>query len=695
MLRRFVLLIPVQSMMCSLFAVLFLTAVLPAQSEDANGGSAALRQHMDAAHRAERAGNLDEAAVQYRAFLAQALDQLAIDHAQLGDYTKTVAYFDEALALTPDALALHRDYAIAALQAGDLQRAETLARFILANPPQESGEQARAHQLLGRILLKMNRYPEAKKEMEAAIALVPNFENRYGLAVVCLEQDDESCATQIFAQMLSSLGDSPALHMQFGRAYGNSDYAPRAVAEFRTAIAEDPHMPGAHYSLAASLLWAGEDQKSTLEAEEELKKELAISPRDFLTYAALGKLAAANHRTAEAERYLQQAISLNPQNPDAYLYLGQLYFDSNRQNEAEAALRKAIQHTTDLARNRYQIQKAHFLLGRILMQQHREDQAHAEMQIAHTLANKTLSKDKNQIAGVLSGSLGQTNLSSAVTDSAATFSSAPSITDPQTASQQEDFEKRLGQAIADSYNNLGAISAGKGNYTVAYDDFTHAAAWNPSLEGLDYNLGRAAFMASRFAESIPPLTRQLRVHRDDSGARNALAMSFFMTRDYRGCIGLLQSAEADIVSIPQMQYIYAESLVKTGQIAPGSERLEALAVAHPEIAEAHRGLAEVHAQRGEGQQALQELRVALRLNANDAETYFDLGKIELVGGSAAAAVAALETAVRLAPNEAEYHRELSSAYQRDFRMEDAEREHQIYEKLLSAPAAASVVATRP
>jgi tetratricopeptide (TPR) repeat protein len=172
-------------------------------------------------------------------------------------------------------------------------------------------------------------------------------------------------------------------------------------------------------------------------------------------------------------------------------------------------------------------------------------------------------------------------------------------------------------------------------------------------------------------------------------------MSLFMTRDYRGCIGLLQGAEADIASIPQMQYIYAESLVKTGQIASGSERLETLSAAHPEIAEAHRGLAEVHEQRGERQQALQELRMAIHLNANDAETYFNLGKIELAGGSTAAAVTALETAVRLAPNEAEYHRELSSAYQRAFRMGDAEKEHQIYEKLLSVPAAASVVSTKP
>src|ERR1035437_2253340 len=128
MLPRSVIFSPAQLMIYSVFAVLISTAVLPAQPKGADAGSAVLRQHIDAAHRAERTGNLDEAAEEYRAFLTLALDQLALDHEQLGDYTKTTAYFDEALELTPEALSLRRDFALAELQAGDLQRAETLTR---------------------------------------------------------------------------------------------------------------------------------------------------------------------------------------------------------------------------------------------------------------------------------------------------------------------------------------------------------------------------------------------------------------------------------------------------------------------------------------------------------------------------------------------------------------------------------------
>ena len=101
-----------------------------------------------------------------------------------------------------------------------------------------------------------------------------------------------------------------------------------------------------------------------------------------MTYAALGKIAVTRNNYPEAETYLKKAISLDPQNPDAYLYLGQMYFDTNRFAEAETALRQCIRLTTDVSRNRYQVQKAHYLLGRILMKKGQQDAAHAEMKIS-------------------------------------------------------------------------------------------------------------------------------------------------------------------------------------------------------------------------------------------------------------------------------------------------------------------------
>jgi tetratricopeptide (TPR) repeat protein len=370
--------------------------------------------------------------------------------------------------------------------------------------------------------------------------------------------------------------------MAFGRAYGDSDFQPRAIAEFRRAIEENPRLPGAHYLLAAVLLATGNDQSPVESAETELKKELAISPRDSMTYAALGKIAVTRNNYPEAESYLKKAISLAPQNPDAYLYLGQMYFNTNHYAEAETALRQCIRLTTDVSRNRYQVQKAHYLLGRILMKNGQQDAAHAEMNISRELADKTLAQDKSKLAGLM-----DTSVSHDVQSSAIETGLAPSLVaataDPQALHKVEAMKEQIKLPVADSYNNLGAIAATNNDYSSAVTYFKRAAAWNPLLEGLDYNWGRAAFAGSQYADAILPLSRYVKAHPDDTGARSVLALSQFMTDNYQGCIDTLQSVIGKSDLVPQVEYAYAESLIKTGQIGPGTERLRALEKLHPEI----------------------------------------------------------------------------------------------------------------
>lgn len=675
------------------------TAVAWSQGESAESASSSLQEHYTAAQQFQKENDLDKAAVQYRAFLVDALSELALGHAHAADYAPASPLFDEALALDQNSTRLRLDYARTSLLAGNLSQAETLARSLMNEFTSDPQKLAQVHQILGRALLKMNRDQEARTELETAVAIDPSFENGYDLAVACLDLDDEKCAVHLFGEMQASFGDSASIHMSFGRAFGNSDFAQDAVAEFRKAIAEDPRFPGAHYSLAAALLDTGDNEPTMQEVESELKKELAISPNDFLTYAALGKLASARSNFSEAESYLKRATALNPNNPDAFLYLGQMYFDTGRPADAQAALRQAIALTTDLTRNRYQVQKAHFLLGRILMQEHRETEAHAEMQFARELANKGLSHDKGKLAGLLQGSAEAASADDATgqsTESAATARKDDSATE----TGLRTFEMKLTPAIADSYNNLGAISATNGDYEVALRYFESAAKWNPQLDGLDYNLGRAAFSASRFTDAITPLSRYLSAHPDVSGARAALAMSQFMVQDYNGCIATLQPAQEDIMSVPQIQYVFAESLVKTGQVSSGKERLQSLAAVHPEISEVHRGLGEVLALQGDRPNAVKELQTAIGLNATDPEAHGDLGNIEIEAGDANAAIREVETAIRLLPNEPKFHLELAAAYRLALRPADAEKELRIHDglaasKALSAKAAGSHAAKVP
>ena len=285
-----------------------------------------------------------------------------------------------------------------------------------------------------------------------------------------------------------------------------------------------------------------------------------------------------------------------------------MYFDTNRFDDAETALRKSIALTTDVSRNRYQVQKAHYLLGRILMKKGQQDAAHAEMQINRDLADKTLAQDKSKLAGLMDTSGSQES------SEAATPLSGSGKLDRTALRNVEAMKGKLAPAVADGYNNLGAIAATNNDYSSAVTYFERASEWNPSLEGLDYNWGRAAFAGSQYADAILPLSRYVKAHPDDSGARSVLGLSQFLSGKYRDCVETLQPIEKTELA-PQVEYAYASSLVKSGQLNTGMERLLALEKAHPEIPDVHRALAEAFDRQGDQKRAVEELHTATQLTA--------------------------------------------------------------------------------
>lgn len=632
-----------------------------------------LQKHYDAAERFQQAGQMQQAAAEYRAFIAEAAGQLATGYAGVGDYSKAASLFDESLQSKPDQPALRIEYAEAALAHGDYAHAKSLAEQMLpggsaAGETASKKTVAKIHLILGRALLKMNRDHDAKKELETAVDLDPNFEDGYALAVTCLDMDDGKCASRIFSEMEASFGDTAIIHMEFGRAYSQSDFPQKAVAEFKKTIAKNDRLPQAHYLLAAAYL-ASAETSSLENAKAELKKELQISPKDFLTYAALGHIAVSQHQYGAAADYLKQAIALNPNSPDAYLYLGQMYYEMRKTAEAEAALREAIKHTTDVSRNRYQIQKAHYLLGRLLIRSGHQTEAQSEMRIAQKLMTHTLAMDESRFSG--GSGMGSVEVSDEERPS--------KPVDAQAAGVIEDFQKRLAPPLADSYNNLGAMAASSKDYAAALACFRRAAEWNPNLTSLDYNWGHAAFMSAHFQDAVPPLTRYLSAHPRDTSIRSVLAISQFMTKNYDAVVKTLEPVLSGIDAVPQVEYVYAASLVKTGQTAAGVERLTAMEKNNPSIPDVHRSLGEAYAEGNHPnrKKAAEEFAAAIRLNPRDAEAHDALGTLDLEAGDIPAAITELKTAVRLDPKNKNAHSDLAAAYERASRPGDAQREREL------------------
>ena len=643
-----------------LFTAVGLIAQTPSsQQSTAPGSPSILQQRYDNAQRLQAANNLPAAAQQYRIFLADALGEIAVGLAQSHNFDEAANDFDEALHLVPQFSILRLQYARAALEAGNTERAQLEAQAILASPALAKQTAAGAHEVLGRLLLKLDKDAEAKKEFDQAVALDPTFDNGYELAIADLDLGDAKSAGGIFAEMLKAYGDSAQLHMVFGQAYAGSDFQAESTAEFKAALARDPKLPGLHYSLAVAALAHGDSHLD--EAQSELRQEIAISPDNAPAFAALGHLLATNSadpaRSQEAEGDLKHAALLDSTNPDAFFFLGQLYADTNRPDEAIAALRKSIASTTDPSRNAFQVQKAHYLLGRLLLKAGQPEAGKAELAISEDLTHRNLRRDQSR----LSEYLGSNDTAHGGTPLSASPEAAPNPAKPaRNAERVKALEAQLAPAIADSYNNLGAIAASQNQFTAAVAAFGRAAEWNPRLPGLDYNWGRAAFAAGQSSEAIGPLQRYLGQHPEDDGARAVLGLCFYNQKRYKSTLDTLASLQNKTETAVQVRFVYADSLVQTGNISQGITQLEALAKQNPSVLDIHRALGNAYASTHQPK-AAPEYQAALTLNPDDIQSLKGLAKLELASGDATDAIARLKHAVQLQPADQQLQQELAEA----------------------------------
>jgi tetratricopeptide (TPR) repeat protein len=663
-------------------------------AQDARSFDSSMHQHYDAAFRFQAAGDLAQAGMQYKLFLADALHELGNGRADIREYARALPLYEDAIGLAPADFILYLDYARAALDAGDPTKARVLAQDALNLHAKSAApsQVANAHMIIGSALRKTAAYSEGADQFKVAVAIDPSFDNMYTLGVAYLALPDVASANKVFSEVLAKFGSTAAMHMKLGVAYGEAGYPDQAIQEFKKAIAKDDRLPGAHYALGASYINKSSEAGFPL-AEPELRRELAIQPNDPLTYPQLGRIAMSQHRFHEAEMDLQMATVLSPQNPANFFLLGELYVEMQRPADAEKALRKAIDETTDPALSHYDIQRAHYRLGRLLVDGGKVEEGKKELDIAQDMLMRSRLQDESKMAGkpAISAVLSTTR--------AAT---------PKEVAAEETFEKKIGPLMAGCYSNLGGIAAIDKDYAQAADDYEHASHWDPALKGVDDSWGRAAFAAHQYTQALGPLGRALAVHPEDVPLRSMLGISQYETQNYAKALGTLQPIERYLHPIPLLAFAYAESMVKTGDFQHGSDWLEALVQTDPGNAKLHRALGEAYAGSGEHAKAEGELRTAIKLNPNDtvtkyllalsliargqkpeaeallaglvnagpqdAQIYYHLGQLQLERGDEKAAVGNLEVAAKMTPEDETIHQALAEAYRKNDQPKEAERE---------------------
>ena len=658
-----------------------------------------MQRHYEAAFRLQQAGDASQADAEYKLFLGMALHRMANGHANLGDYARAATLYEEALRLMPNNRSVQTDYAGAALDASDWRKAKSMAAAVLdslkatAQPPD-----LRAVSALGKSLLELGETQQALQQFKDAAELRPGFDTAFELAGAYLVIGDNSSGMKILDGLPRRFGDTAALHMKLGSLYGGAKFFDEAIAEFNKALAMEPGLKGAHYSLGASyMMLSGEP--SYIKAEAEFYKEIAIDPDNALVYMPLGRIAFGQHRYREAENYFKRAVELNRQNAANYLALGQLYKETGRAPEAEAAFRKAIALTLDPSKNGYEVEQAHFWLGRLQMQEGHAAEGRTELDISRNLLYLKEQQVESRLAG---------NAFQAVLDKTHEANA-------EGLAAEKAFEKQAGPPIASSYDNLGVNAANAGDLANASSYFEHAAEWNPTLADVDRNWGRAAFAARDYKQAVKPLSRVIALHPEDPHVRAMLGLSLCMIHDYAQTLQLLRPIEAKLEANPELAMAYAGSMAMAEDQSQGLARLTSLEEANPGVALVHTLLGEVYAGRKDYGPSADELRIALRLDpsnmdarsalaltdvaigekaealqllsqvaesgSKDGGIYFRLAQLQIEAGSAKAAVESMEAAIRLSPMDAAYHQELAEAYRRNAQPAEAEREVQHWETL--------------
>jgi len=266
----------------------------------------------------------------------------------------------------------------------------------------------------------------------------------------------------------------------------------------------------------------------------------------------LGYIALKQSRMADAEKEITRAVSLKPGDPAALLLMAELFSSTARDPQAEPLLRKAISVLGESSPPKYDAIRAHYILGRLLQRNGKQEEAAKELRLSEQL--------RKQLRDA-SGSALKDRTAQGPQQNPPPEEMARAVTAEDRA-QAAAFVRQLSPAIAEAFDNLGAIAANQRQCPACVTYFQRAGEWDSSQQGQDANLGRAAFLCKQYAYAVPILSRYLEQHSGDTSVRSALGLSLFRLGEYQKVVEVLAPIQSSINSNPELLEVYTTALSK-------------------------------------------------------------------------------------------------------------------------------------
>ena len=238
-----------------------------------------------------------------------------------------------------------------------------------------TAERREIEQVLGLSLYLAGRFPEALPYLERTQAwAADNLELHYVLGMAYIQTQRPEAARRAFARTFGVPPDSAGAHVVTAQMMVRLEMEALAEAELKQALALDARIPHANYLLGQQAIFRGRlDEGIAL-----TKRELEINPGNAMAFYQLGDAYLRQNRWDESIAALQQSLWINPYYSGPYILLGRAYLKKDRPATAEGMLRRAIEYDPN---NRV----AHYLLGQLLQQLGRLEEAKRELEIAEKL----------------------------------------------------------------------------------------------------------------------------------------------------------------------------------------------------------------------------------------------------------------------------------------------------------------------
>ena len=340
-----------------------------------------LDPHRQAALALEQQGKLDQAEIEWRAFLKlhprdpEPMAHIGLIDAKQGRYKEAVPSYRKALAIDPNVPGLRLDLALALFKGGELKEAIPEFEILRKNAAPDSSDAQRATVLIGMAYYGLADYARAAPFLkEAADADPNNLELLLALEHSYLWSQQFKFVLDVYHRILSLNPDSAEADMVAGEALDEMKKNAEATEMFRAAVKADPKLPDAHFGLGY-LLWA---QKAYPEAAAEFQAELANDPQHAQALLYLADADIQMNQTDAAAPLLEKVIKLDPSLPLAHLDLGIVASQAGHNEEALRELLLAEKKIPDDV-------NVHWRLARLYRTMGRKGEAQAEFDKASTL----------------------------------------------------------------------------------------------------------------------------------------------------------------------------------------------------------------------------------------------------------------------------------------------------------------------